>query len=56
MRMVTVVGAAGILAGCGAAAGTQEPRAVAFTQPINDASGLRVGQLSIREHGSDSRV
>jgi len=55
MRIVMVVGAMGILAGCGAAAGTRgTPPVVSFTQPINDASGLPVGQLSITEAGSGS--
>jgi len=53
--MVMVVGAVGILAGCGAAAGTRgAPPTVSFTQPIYDAQGMSVGQLSLTKHGPDS--
>lgn len=56
MRCVLVVGAVGILAGCGAAAaGTQgAPQPRTFTQPIYDASGQTVGQLTLAQRGRDS--
>jgi Cu-Zn family superoxide dismutase len=54
-RGVAAVGLAGILAGCGAAMRTQgaaQPRA--FSQPIYDAGGQTVGQLTLLQQGRDS--
>ena len=54
-RGVAAVAMAGILAGCGAAMQTQgaaQPRA--FNQPIYDASGQAVGQLTLAQSGRDS--
>jgi len=54
-RGVAAVAMAGILAGCGAAMqtqGTGQPRA--FSQPIYDAGGQTVGQLTLTQRGRDS--
>ena len=55
MRGVAAVGAVGILAACGAgmgAGGSPQPRA--FSQPIYDAGGQNVGQLTLTQQGRDS--
>ncbi|MFL5386880.1 MAG: superoxide dismutase family protein [Longimicrobiaceae bacterium] len=55
MRIVMVVGAMAMLAGCGAAAGTAgTPQPRTFTQPIYDAAGQTVGQLTLLQRGRDS--
>ena len=55
MRGMAAAGALGILAACGAAAGGEgSPRPRAFSQPIYDAAGQAVGQLTLTQQGRDS--
>jgi Cu-Zn family superoxide dismutase len=54
-RGMAAVGAMGMLAACGAAAGMQGPaQPRAFSQPIYDAAEQTVGQLTLRQQGRDS--
>src|SRR5215217_6221264 len=54
-KKVITAAALGILAACGAAAGGQgPPQPRAFSQPIYDAGGQTVGQLTLTQQGRDS--
>jgi Cu-Zn family superoxide dismutase len=55
MRGMAAAGAMGVLAACGPGAGMQGPsQPRAFSQPIYDAAGQTVGQLTLRQRGRDS--
>jgi superoxide dismutase, Cu-Zn family len=55
MRGVAAAGALGILTACGAGMGAQgSPQPRAFSQPIYDAGGQTVGQLTLAQQGRDS--
>ena len=55
MKGVLAAGALGILAACGAGMGAQgAPQPRAFSQPIYDATGNTVGQLTLTQQGRDS--
>ena len=54
-KQVLAAGALGILAACGAGMGAQgSPQPRAFSQPIYDATGNTVGQLTLTQQGRDS--
>jgi Cu-Zn family superoxide dismutase len=54
MKGMAAIGAMGILAGCGAAAAGGSPQPRAFSQPIYDAAGQTVGQLTLTQTVGDS--